>query len=87
MIAEKAADIIRGRQLEPYDPESGGAREVESRVRKPIQSVNLRAIVPQQHTNSQHLDLNLNHNHHHHEFMNNKYGSSSMAESIIRKMV
>lgn len=107
MIAEKAADMIKGRQLEPYEPdhgESGDSRYRSHRAQQPLRGAYSRSVpiavsapvsgpannytraaAAASYLNSQHLDLN--HNHHHHQFMQNKYGSSIMAENIIKKMV
>lgn len=127
MIAEKAADMIKGRQLEPYEPEQGA--DSDSRHRSPLRGAHSRSVhslaqapsnlhqsqpnkahKPQQHhqqlsaaashpmvssvnpphhahLNSQHLDLNHNIHHPNHHFIHNKYGSSVVAESIIKKMV
>lgn len=120
MIAEKAADMIKGRQLEPYEPDHGesgdsrtrhapspylrGAhsRSVPISVSAPVAATNAAASAataaaaaaatanytkPASYllNGQQHLDLN--HNHHHHQFMQSKYGSSIMAENIIKKMV
>lgn len=96
MIGERAADMIKGRQLEPYEPDSPS--DAESRYRAPLRGAHSRAMPvhaappvqqlsqkQQQFNSSQHLDLN--HNHHHHHFIHNKYGSSIMAENIIKKMI
>jgi len=102
MIAEKAADMIKGRQLDPYEPEHGEQGEsvvAPTRLRAPLvrgahsRSMASVAAPPAPAHNlsetaqHQHLHLNLNHNHHHHQFIHNKYASSAMADSIMRKML
>lgn len=98
MIAEKAADMIRGRQLQPYEPDHGRTTD-ESRLklhlREPFVSRpdhtsrykrSTRKSEDRGNVNVTKVSIELDpHTHPHLDLMESRYGASMMAENIIHK--
>jgi len=80
MIAEKASDMIKGHRLEPFEPEPAKSEASPTRRRR---AVDLRYIKPEPQAplmdelaKSQYDRL-----------IYNQYGSSALADGIMRKML